>query len=212
MKERCVEAFGKLSVMMAVLLGTMQLVIYGRWIYQMSIKTEHLTNAVPLSEPEILKNYDVLMAYMRNPFAKTLHLPDFHSSKEGLQHFAEVKTLFQLSMLLFILFFVIGILFLRKLAKEKTYWKLIRPIQYTLIGIVLFLFLLVSNFEEVFVKFHEIFFRNDYWMYDPSKDPVIQILPENFFFICFAIYFGILFVIGIISLCHLKRGSQFEKQ
>ena len=31
---------------------------------------------------------------------------------------------------------------------------------------------------------HRIFFRNDYWIFDAETDPVIRMLPEEFFLHC----------------------------
>lgn len=53
---------------------------------------------------------------------------------------------------------------------------------------------LVTDFEDFFVKFHEMLFRNSDWMFDPETDPIILALPAEFFMACF-ILFIILFVI-----------------
>lgn len=37
------------------------------------------------------------------------------------------------------------------------------------------------NFDATFTTFHKIFFNNDYWLFDPELDPVINILPQEFF-------------------------------
>lgn len=37
------------------------------------------------------------------------------------------------------------------------------------------------NWEAVFIMFHKIMFRNDYWLFDEALDPVITILPDTFF-------------------------------
>jgi len=39
----------------------------------------------------------------------------------------------------------------------------------------------IVDFNKAFVAFHEIAFSNDYWLFDPRIDPVINILPEWFF-------------------------------
>ena len=38
------------------------------------------------------------------------------------------------------------------------------------------------NFDASFNLFHKIFFSNNYWLFDPDLDPIINILPETFFF------------------------------
>ena len=43
---------------------------------------------------------------------------------------------------------------------------------------------IVFNFEGSFVIFHKLLFKNDYWIFDPNLDPVINMLPEQFFFHC----------------------------
>ena len=52
---------------------------------------------------------------------------------------------------------------------------------------------IVLNFSGSFVLFHKIMFDNDYWIFDPSLDPVINILPEEFFF-----HVGVMILILII--------------
>ncbi|BEP28220.1 TIGR01906 family membrane protein [Helicovermis profundi] len=44
------------------------------------------------------------------------------------------------------------------------------------------LFILVNiDFTKYFIKFHQMFFSNKLWILDPSKDVLIQLLPEQFF-------------------------------
>ena len=42
------------------------------------------------------------------------------------------------------------------------------------------------NWERFFIGFHKLMFSNDYWLFDPARDPVILILPDEFFFHCAA--------------------------
>ena len=37
------------------------------------------------------------------------------------------------------------------------------------------------NFNWTFTKFHELAFSNDYWIFDPRLDPIIDYLPESLF-------------------------------
>ncbi len=37
------------------------------------------------------------------------------------------------------------------------------------------------DFTACFRVFHEIFFTNDLWMFDPATDYMIRMLPEGFF-------------------------------
>ena len=37
------------------------------------------------------------------------------------------------------------------------------------------------NFDSAFTLMHQLIFRNNYWLIDPSVDPIINIFPETFF-------------------------------
>ena len=55
------------------------------------------------------------------------------------------------------------------------------------------------NWDQFFVTFHHIFFNNDYWIFSPSTDPVITILPDTFFLHCAVMILGLV-VLGSV-LC-----------
>jgi integral membrane protein (TIGR01906 family) len=38
------------------------------------------------------------------------------------------------------------------------------------------------DFTDLFVKFHELSFRNDLWMLDPTRDYLLILFPEGFWF------------------------------
>lgn len=52
--------------------------------------------------------------------------------------------------------------------------------------LIVFIFLLLAIygyffFDKAFVEFHHLFFDNDLWLMDPSKDLMIQMMPSPFF-------------------------------
>lgn len=55
------------------------------------------------------------------------------------------------------------------------------------------------DFNAVFTLFHEIFFDNDLWLFDPATDYMIRMLPEGLFF-DFVLRIGGLFVAGLAVL------------
>jgi integral membrane protein (TIGR01906 family) len=57
--------------------------------------------------------------------------------------------------------------------------------------------LIALNWEQAFITFHHIFFRNDYWLFDPATDPIIVILPDAFFLHCAV---GILLLVLFFSI------------
>ena len=73
------------------------------------------------------------------------------------------------------------------------------------IGIVLFFsalgglaYLFYTDFTKYFIIFHEIFFDNDLWIFDPEVNLMIRMLPESFFYdISARIVF--VFAIGLVA-------------
>lgn len=50
------------------------------------------------------------------------------------------------------------------------------------LGLILFLGVAFAiDFTACFIIFHKIFFTNDLWLFDPSVDYMIRMLPEGFF-------------------------------
>lgn len=54
------------------------------------------------------------------------------------------------------------------------------------------------GFERLFIAFHEISFSNDFWLLDPSKDFLIAMFPESFFFDATMLIAGITIAGGLL--------------
>lgn len=70
---------------------------------------------------------------------------------------------------------------------RENLWKILARSYQVTLGILAVLLLLLGigmarNFNAVFTKFHEIFFDNDLWLFDPAEDYMIRMLPEGLFF------------------------------
>ena len=61
------------------------------------------------------------------------------------------------------------------------------------------------NWDAAFTMFHEIMFRNDYWIFDPDIDPVINILPEDIFFHIGILILAIVFLTSILLQVSYRR-------
>ncbi|GAX46451.1 TIGR01906 family membrane protein [Pseudolactococcus reticulitermitis] len=143
-----------------------------------------------LSPKTISYNFNRLMSYLLNPMVKNLDMPDFKSSQAGLKHFADVKLLFLLALLVTVVLLVPAINFIKK----KRYSQFYQGIKICLlIPILLAVVALFGGFESIFISFHQIFFRDSTWLFDPATDPIINILPETYFMLCFMI-FGVIYL------------------
>ena len=93
-------------------------------------------------------------------------------------------------------------------ACRKEIWRTLARSCQVVLGILaaLILFLgiaMARNFNAVFTKFHEIFFDNDLWIFDPAEDYMIRMLPEGLFF-DMVIRIGGFFLTGLTVLLILS--------
>ena len=66
--------------------------------------------------------------------------------------------------------------------------------------------MIVVDFSKAFVIFHNIFFDNSYWIFDPRTDPIINALPEMVFMIYALIIIMFLLVEAILfKLIYYKK-------
>ncbi|WP_152801816.1 TIGR01906 family membrane protein [Alkalibaculum sporogenes] len=134
-------------------------------------------------------------------------------------HMEDVKDLFNGGIMIrniSFLLILISSIYLWNKDKKALYRSMIySAIGYFTLGVILGI-LLLSNFNKYFVIFHEIFFRNDFWMLDPSNSVLINMVNINFFMNIAALILGssllIVILIGIFGKIILhKKGNSYER-
>ena len=164
--------------------------VFFKQLYYLDINYLGIDLTSGMSVETIKKNYDVLIAYQSIFYRGTLNLPDFVMSTNGRIHFEEVKTIFEAIQVIMVVSGLISLPLVIRRFKEKEYR-----------------FFVALDFESAFITFHQIVFRNNYWVFDYRSDPVINILPETFFMHCF-----IMIVIIVITLAGLCLFYYYHKQ
>lgn len=185
------------------------LTIYLAWlVYPLEISWLHLTSRVHFQPHIIHHNFNVLMNYLTNPFSQVLAMPDFPSSVSGIHHFAVVKGLFHLAQGVALLTLPMFFLFWKQVVR-RGFLSLYRRGLLLMLSIPLILGLVgvFIGFEQFFIKFHQILFvGDDSWLFDPAKDPVILILPEDFFLHAFLLFFCLYeLIFGFIYVFSWKK-------
>jgi integral membrane protein (TIGR01906 family) len=150
-------------------------------IYYYDVVKLDLPKISKLSIEEIKSNYQYVINFVQNT-SEDFHLPTLPYSKEGKIHFEEVRNIFIfLDKLQFILFLTIFIIFILNI-KYHNYIFL----KYSAISLLLLPLICAIpfslNFDKSFTAFHKLFFNNDYWLLDIKSDPIINIMPQEFFF------------------------------
>jgi integral membrane protein (TIGR01906 family) len=155
-----------------------------RPLFYLDIDALHIEESSGLTKDVIRENYDALIDYSSPFFKGALDFPTLTASESGLIHFEEVKNIFTGFYIMGAITLILGVIIIVQKAKNKDYsYLLVSAI--TAIGLPLILALFLSiDFDRTFVLFHKLFFNNDYWLFDPTTDPVITMLPDTFFMHC----------------------------
>ncbi len=152
-----------------------------RTLYYFDVDYFKLPQTTNVSKTEILDNYNTLIDYLKPSFKGELQFPTFPMSHNAKIHFEDVKNLFiKLDYLMYvsILLSLIGIGYLYK-KRDYLFYRF--SAIFLIVLPILLILPLVINFDKAFTIFHQIAFRNDYWLFDPTTDPIINVLPEGFF-------------------------------
>ena len=186
------------------------LTIYLAWLlYPMEISYFNLPDKVHLKAETIQYNFNILLNYLTNPFSQKLSMPDFRSSAAGLHHFQAVKYLFHLAQAIFLVTLPALIFFIQKVVK-KGFLALYQRSLFIL-SVLPFVMICLAGligFNNFFTLFHQVLFVGDStWLFDPAKDPVIWILPEEFFMHAF-ILFALLYEGIFLSLYFFSRKTR----
>lgn len=211
MRNKLKEIFMTFYMLIVSLLGAILLVFNCTYIYKICIEIFNLESKSNISKNLLMGDYKKIISYVTNPFTKKLEFDNFNMSAQGEFHFFEVKNIVFVVEIIFIVLLVLGIILF--LLKRKRRFKFpIRSLNYffyfTIIIIGILLILIYFDFSYVFDKFHEMLFNNDYWVFNPNTDPIIKVLPEEFFMFCGVIILSITLIVSIISkiiYLNLKR-------
>lgn len=198
---------------LALLTASIAAPILCRPFYYAHIGPLRLEERTGLTENEIKTAFDEMLDYC-------LGAPEFSTgvlkwSEEGKAHFTDVRGLFLLD--LRVLGVSLGLLAAVLLYARFTGRRSARPLGHGpgfwagagLGGAFLLVGALAAlDFNRAFVVFHALFFPGkDNWLFDPAEDPIINILPQEFFRNCALLILALL-VLGCAALIllDLRRG------
>lgn len=174
-------------------------------LYYFDIKYLSIDTKSNFSRDEIIKNYDYIINYLLSPKEQEFVLPSIPYSKYGQIHFRDVKKIFTSIDILLISTGIISFIGVYLNLKHNKINFLKRTSSLLIILPALLLTAIMIDFDNAFTIFHKIFFRNDYWQFDPILDPIINILPEEFFYHCALLIVLIIILSSIIlRLIHMK--------
>lgn len=184
-----------LSICLLIL--AVKIVVIYKPLYYKDIRALNIEEHSMHSETQLKETYDYLINYISGIHRSTFSIPNFCSSKCGIIHFKEVRTIYQSLNYLYYAaaFFILVILLLFQyiISEDVFLYSAVFLSSLTLSLCIPF----SINFDESFTEFHNLLFKNNYWLFDPVTDPVITALPEEFFLHC---SLSILLIVALESL------------
>lgn len=189
-------------IMMFLLIGVLlltsfQVAIYGDSqyrFYEREYKKYQVADSLNMTMDNIMDVTDQMMAYLIGKKAELSVITDVDGetqdffNEQDRFHMGEVKNLFLGGLKIRNIMLVAVLLILILLAARKADMIKLLPRAYFvtlgITGVITIVLggLFASDFDKYFRIFHEIFFDNDQWMFDPATDYMIRMLPEGFFY------------------------------
>lgn len=200
-----------LALSITFLLTAVEMVTFNMNHYMKEYEKHNITTATGMDEENLQHVTGELLSYLRDDREDLVikatvkgEEREVFGERETL-HMVDVKDLFVGGRLVRNLsaFLIVGLLIF-SITQDKLWRKGIsKTLMYTAmvnIDLIIILFLLMYfNFTRYFDYFHYIFFDNDLWILDPSKDIMIQMLPEAFFYNT-AVKIAVIYIISILIM------------
>ncbi len=186
------------------------LVVNSPFLYYLSISWFHIDSLSGLSKFSLMRCYCSILSYLQTPWNTSLRLLYFKSSQSGLVHFSNVKSLILLNNFTLLVSFPLLLKIMIKLFRNGLLWQLELIIELILTGLIILSMMIMIDFQAAFIEFHRLAFRNHDWVFHVNQDPIIQVLPGQYFAICFAFFILILFLLllGLLCLTHFRANHQ----
>jgi integral membrane protein (TIGR01906 family) len=195
-----------LTLWLAIVSGVIFVTIFSTLLtFPIYAHMDNLPQIAAMSLGRLYHNYLQLMAYLDLPWIGTLHMQDFPTSLHGALHFADVRHLFILDIVIAIVTIPFAIRWVHQLKAARKRYLLVRPFMIGAVVPIILTGLLSINFDRFFIIFHEVLFSNRDWLFDPATDPIINVLPEGFFMLCFLTAFALF---EAIMIWGIWRGRQ----
>jgi integral membrane protein (TIGR01906 family) len=213
-----VGIIGSIAFIVVLFITSFKFVLYSDInFYEKEYSKYEVLDDVKMEMKDVLYVTDEMMDYLidkrEDLVVQTIvdgQAREFFNDREKI-HMQDVKKLFMDGLMIRRIALAITALSILVLVLIKADFKRIIPRAFQIATVIVAAisgvsaFYISKNFNAVFVKFHLLFFNNDFWILNPETDLMINILPEGFFFdvvksigTTFGIVLGTLLIVSII--------------
>ena len=195
------------------------------WLYQYGFEKYHVSQTTGLAEVEMEKAAAGLISYF-NSNEEYIGLTVMKDGKpfvlfnqREVTHLKDVKGLFWLDyyLLLATLVYVLGYAGVSLLWQRKRHWRRLAWGVVGGSGLTLILMLAMGlatllNFDQLFLQFHFISFTNELWRLDPTRDYLIMLFPQGFWYdattFCVIATAGLAIILGVVAGGYLLKRTR----
>ena len=212
--KRFLSVLCMVCVCLFLLTASIGLPIYIRPFYYAHIDAFDLAHRSGYSEEQIKAAYDEVLDYLTLP-GREFGTGELPHSADGKAHFEDCKVLFDLNAAILIgSGLSLAVLFaMRKrwgryrLGRHSAaFWAAVL----SLTAPIMIGALAAIDFDRAFVTFHSIFFPGKTnWVFDWYRDPIIRVLPQEFFRNCaILIGLGLVWMAGGILIWENRKSKK----
>ncbi len=184
------------------------------WLYKYGFEKYNVSQTTGLAQPELEEAARGLIRYFNSgeeyitvTVVKDGEPFELFNEKEVI-HLKDVKGLIWLDYrlwlgtLIYALAYAGASLFWRK-SWRRLAWAVIGGSGLTLVLMLALGLGTLLNFNQLFLQFHLVSFTNELWLLDPTKDYLIMLFPQGFFYdaaiFCAGITAGLAVILGGVS-------------
>ena len=195
MKIKALSILLSLILTLTLISLTVVLTLACKPLYYLDIHALHIPETTGYTISEIKANYDAVIDYSLSFGNAPLEFPTFPMSEGGRIHFEEVKNIFNLFKYMAIFGTLTGAAGILRQRRKQSYGYLKLTAILTVALPAVIGATVALNWDWIFAAFHGLAFNNDYWLFDPATDPIINILPDAYFLHC-AVMILVLVILG----------------
>lgn len=198
MKQKLLAVAEAVLIALVILTGAIAVPILLRPFFYLHIEPLSLTDTVGLTAQQVKTAYNEMMDFCIG-LTDTFSVGVLRFSKSGMEHFADVRKLFVLDLRVLVAagIFLLAVLFLQRkepvrlLGHTPGFWGAVGlGVTFTVVG-----GLAALDFDRAFVIFHQIFFPGkSNWLFDSREDPIIDMLPAEFFRNCAILILAVILI------------------
>lgn len=177
------------------------------FIYTSVVHLLNVQNDIKMSSDQISKNYLLIIRYLQSFFVNNMKttIPINNVVKT---HFSDVRRLVLLNNLFMVIMTPILIRVLSELRKNRLLWLLKSTFKQIYSFFIFFCIFALMDFSDAFIFFHKVLFRNNDWIFNVKKEPIIILFPDQYFMIGFVFIFVCVTFFYLILLRFINKSEQ----